>query len=456
MRTVLHTCALGLLLTTGVNAHGDESQAVIEALRARLESLEQEQAALKAQLEALDRKPEPAPATTATPAVPTHSAAPADASAFNPGISVILNGKLTNYSRDPDDYALPGFQLGGEAGLDPQGLGLDHSELVFAGNIDDRFYGRLTLALHAEEGNTEVELEEAFIETMALPRGLGLRAGRFYSDIGYLNNKHPHTWDFADAPLVYRGFLGEQYFDDGVQLRWLAPTELFLEAGVEAFRGDSFPAGGAADSGLGAVAGFARVGGDVGTSHSWRAGVSRLQAEAEDRSSGGDHDHGHGGGVEPSAFSGDSDLTIFDFVWKWAPDGNPYRRNFTFQAEYFDRDESGAIAVDDGAEISSYRGAQKGYYVQGVYQFMPRWRAGIRYDRLWSRNNGDNPDVLEEAGLLAQGHDPQRTSLMLDYSRSEYSRIRLQYNRDESGPDIDHQWLLQYIMSLGAHGAHSY
>lgn len=437
---------LSLALLAATAAEGAEDPTIAE-LRARLQQLEREQAALKAQLQTLTESRSAPPAAPAAPAPTT--------GAFNPDISVILNGKLATYSRDPDSYGLPGFQLDGEAGLDPEGLALDHAELVLSGAIDDRYYGRLTLALHTAEGETEVELEEAFIEAVGLPRGLGLRAGRFYSDIGYLNNKHPHTWDFADAPLAYRAFLGEQYFDDGVQLRWLAPTDLFLEAGVEAFRGDSFPGGGAEGSGAGVITAFAHIGGDVGTSHSWRAGLSRLTADAQSRTSGGNHDHGHGGGAEPSVFRGDSDLTLADFVWKWAPDGNPYRRNLTLQAEYFERDESGVVTVDEGAETSSYRGAQRGYYLQGVYQFMPRWRVGVRYDRLSSDNSGDAGDVLEEAGLLSD-HDPRRYSLMLDYSRSEYSRWRLQYNRDESRPLADDQWLVQYIMSLGAHGAHSY
>lgn len=46
---------------------------------------------------------------------------------------------------------------------------------------------------------------------------------------------------------------------------------------------------------------------------------------------------------------------------------------------------------------------------------------------------------------------------MLDWSGSEFSRLRLQYNRDESRANAtDNQWYLQYIMSLGAHGAHGY
>jgi hypothetical protein len=45
---------------------------------------------------------------------------------------------------------------------------------------------------------------------------------------------------------------------------------------------------------------------------------------------------------------------------------------------------------------------------------------------------------------------------MMDYSRSEFSRIRLQYNNDHAGPDTDNQFIAQYIMSIGAHAAHKY
>ena len=45
---------------------------------------------------------------------------------------------------------------------------------------------------------------------------------------------------------------------------------------------------------------------------------------------------------------------------------------------------------------------------------------------------------------------------MIDYSTSEFGRFRLQYNRDEARPDPDNQFILQYTVSLGAHGAHQY
>jgi len=47
--------------------------------------------------------------------------------------------------------------------------------------------------------------------------------------------------------------------------------------------------------------------------------------------------------------------------------------------------------------------------------------------------------------------------LMLDFSPSEFSRVRLQLARDRArGGFTDTQWFLQYQMSLGAHGAHTY
>lgn len=366
--------------------------------------------------------------------------------AFNPGISATLNGKLSSYSRDPAGYALPGFQLGSEAGLSAEGLSAEESEISISGNIDDRFFASLTLGVHLEDGETATELEEAYIESMGLDGGFGVKAGRFFSEVGYLNRQHSHAWDFADEPLVYRAFLGRQYADEGVQVRWLAPTDTFLELGGEYLRGAGFPAGGAGNEGKGVYSLFAHLGGDVGVSHSWRVGLSGLSADTPERS----------GGEQPSVFAGDSDLWIADLVWKWAPNGNPTERNFKFQAEYFQRREDGTISLDDGARLTDYRGTQRGWYAQGVYQFQPRWRIGARYDLLQSDNRGSDQAVLDDAGLN-DGYDPTRFSLMLDYSRNEFNRVRFQYNQDESRPgNTDNQFTIQYIMSFGAHGGHQF
>ena len=130
---------------------------------------------------------------------------------FNPAVTVVLQGSLNSYSRDPDDYALPGFQLGGEAGLPAEGFTLDETELMISATVDQLFFGQTTIGLHDDGDETEIDVEEAFVDALAMPAGTGLRFGRFYSDIGYLNKVHTHAWDFRDAPLAYRAFLGKQY-----------------------------------------------------------------------------------------------------------------------------------------------------------------------------------------------------------------------------------------------------
>ena len=429
------------------------------ALKAELEALkadyEQRLRALEAQL---DAQPSPTTATGAAAARPSLSS-----NAFNPAISAIIMGSYASYDFEAE-RELAGFQLGGETDYTPEGLSLNESELIFSGNIDHRFFGQLTLGIHDGEEGAEVEIEEAFFDTRGLPGGTGLRFGRFYSDIGYLNRQHPHAWNFHDAPLPYLAFLGGQLGDDGIQATWVAPTNLYLAFGTEIYQGESFPGGSAADFGDVATA-FAHLGGDVGRSHSWRAGLSALWADAEAREGGG---HAHGGEAGPDVeFTGDSDLLIADFVWKWAPNGDFRSRSFTLQAEYFYRDEAGAVEFVEGTDSAelSYDGTQRGWYVEGVYGFGPQWRAGLRYDRLSSSNDlvvesivgALTPDeVLEESGLVSPDRDPERWAAMVDYAPSEFSRLRLQYTRDETLDEANDIWVLQYIMSLGAHGAHQF
>ena len=362
----------------------------------------------------------------------------------NPAIGVVFQGQAWSYGDDPEDYEIPGFPLGGEAGPLPEGLALGETEINISANVDDKFTAKLTVPIAIEDGDVVVELEEAWVETMTLPAGLSLRMGRFYSNIGYLNDKHAHSWDFADLPLVYEAFLGGQYIDDGLQARWLAPTDFYLELGAEVARGAKYPAGGAAHSGFGSYALHLRSGGDVGFSNSWQAGLSYLQADAVERASGNEDD--------PLFFNGQTDLWIAEFVWKWAPNGNNRQRNFIFQAEYMWRNEDGNYTLPGGDPLP-YDNDQQGWYLQAVYQPFPRWRVGLRYDLLSSDNPGQ---AFAGTPLMPSTSDPRRFSVMADWSNSEFSRLRLQYTHDKAGFHDDNQWGLQYIFSIGAHGGHSF
>ncbi len=391
---------------------------------------------------------------------PPQAAAPAaGANAFNPAISLILQGTAASSSRDPAAYRIDGFApSGGEVAPAPRGFGLGESELAVSANIDPYFRGQLVASFTPEN---EVEVEEAFFQTLALGGGFTLKGGRFLSGIGYQNEIHQHAWDFQDAPLAYKAFLGGRLNDDGVQLRWLAPTDLFLEFGAELGSGRAFPATPRKRNGANAGSVFAHLGGDIGVSTAWRTGLSLLRARPEDRAF---EDMDSLGNPVVQSFSGTSKLLIADFVLKWAPNGNATVTNFKLQGEYFRRSESGALSFDNGTAFSGdYGSRQSGWYLQGVYQFMPRWRAGLRYDRL---DHGTVANAIVSAGLgpsaadfgaLMSEYNPTRTTAMLDWSATEFSRIRLQLAADKSRAGVtDNQVLLQYLYSLGAHGAHTF
>ena len=135
-----------------------------------------------------------------------------NANTFNPKIGLTLVGTLASLTHD-SDFSLPGFSLAPETGPKEEGIALGESELNFNANVDDKFFANLTFALASEDGGTEVELEEAYIQSLAVPGGVTITAGRFFSGLGYVNSFHTHVDDFVERSLPYQVFLGGQYKD---------------------------------------------------------------------------------------------------------------------------------------------------------------------------------------------------------------------------------------------------
>ena len=440
--------AAALFVAPSARAGATSDDEAVAALRAELAALRGDTEARIAELTTRVEVAEARAAAAESAPLETSVAAPASsANAFNPAISLILQGRAAAINGQTGHRDIPGFLLGDEAGVGPDGLSLSETELDVSANADDKFYGIATIALNEDNGQTSVDVEEAYLQTLALPEGFTVKAGQFFSNIGYLNAKHSHAWDFIDQPLAYEAFLDNQFFDPGVQLSWVAPMDQYVQLGAEVFNGDRFPAGGSANSGFGAYSLFAKTSGEIGTSQSWQAGLSYLSADLQNRES--EQTDG-----SLFRFSGHSDLWIAELVWKWAPDGNFRERNLVLQSEFLYRREHGGLDLEDATGDSSgdYRGDQNGFYAQAVYQFMPRWRAGVRYDQLWSNNLVRGLDT----NALDDGSDPTRASAMLDFSNSEFSRFRLQWNHQWGGLDGNDAIFLQYILSLGSHGAHAY
>lgn len=331
-----------------------------------------------------------------------------------------------------------------------QGLALGHSDAVARGPLGRHFSAQVGIAAHRHDGRTEAELEEAWVQTRSLPAGLQARAGRFGSQIGRLNEQHPHADDFVERPLLYRAFLGGHWFDDGLRLNWTAPTPFYLALGAEAFRGRRLVEEAAHDAGdLGATTLTAKLGADIGTEHSWQLGLSHLrnrrEAAVEDEAGHAEagHDHGHGHShAHGAAFSGRR-VDMADFTWKWAPGGNNRRQQLRVDVEWArvsglnrhahssDRHEAGSLAA--------------------VWRFAPSWEAGARTD--WLRVRVPHGDHFHAGRLREQ-------AAMLAWKPSHLQSLRLQFTRQRDAQGIEaparRSVQLQYILSFGAHGAHSY
>ena len=451
-----------------------------EQIRALKREYEARIGALEAQLSTLESQAQVLARESAAPAPTTR---PTPDNAFNPAIGIVLNGMISEFSADESE--IPGFPTGHESERPAQGLSLGHSEITMSSNIDDKFFGNLTLGLGVHPGEpTEVELEEAYIQTLpgaGLPEGARIKAGRALWTFGYLNELHAHGDDFADRPLPYRVFLDNAYNDDGLEISVVPSTELYSEFGVGLFRGDDTPFAGS-DNGHEAWSAYARLGGDIGRDSAWRIGAYTLSGEARNRGGGHAHEeemhhedehaedehaedkhdedehedeehhdeHGHAEFFSEGMFSGDTRLYALDFRSTWAPTGNARDRELILQGEYFWRKEKGtyelaAEAEGEAGESEYFDTTTRGWYAQAIYKFLPRWRVGARYSR------------LHPPGEAEIGHDPTAVAAMVDWTNSEFGRIRLQYNRETLADDEhDNQIMLQYVMSLGAHPAHTF
>ncbi len=366
---------------------------------------------------------------------------------FNPSIGIVLNGQFKEFSKRTEPE-LKGFSVGEEAHRGDGGMALDHTELNFSANVDDKFYGSLTYAIAEHEGVVETEVEEAYIETLP---GAGAPAkfkfGKALWAIGYLNEQHAHVDDFVGRPLPYEVYFNGAFNDDGIQISKILPTDVYQEVGVGLFRGNDFPFGTTDKQGIGATSLYYRIGGDLGVNGTWRLGAYRLDGETG----------GRVGTEDLVTFIGDTDITAYDLRYTYAPTGNEASQEITFTAEHFSRSEVGNY-TGTGAEAFAQTDINQdtsGYYVAATYKWMPQARVGVRYAAMTSDNIVGG--TLDGTVVDGDGFNPTQTDIMFDWTNSEYSRIRLQVGSEEvTRGENDDSFILQYIMSFGAHGAHKY
>ena len=340
-----------------------------------------------------------------------------------------------------------------ELGARDKGLGLGHSDLVVRGAFNAHFSGEAILGIHTQDKKLEKHLENAWVQTRSLPSGFQARAGRFASQIGYLNEIHPHADDFTERPLLYRGFLGGHWVDDGVRLNWTAPTPFYLRLGAEMFGGKKLVPEARPDSSSRVRTLNLKMGNDISPSSSWQWGLSHVSnkreamVEAHDPSAEG-HSHGHA-----ASFSGKR-MWISDLVWKWAPDGNNRNQQLRLNWEFAQVSGINRYADSSIRHSSSTLGA--------VWKFNPAWEVGVRTD--WLRVN--KPESHEGEIEFGRGR-LKENAIMVAYKPTHMQTVRLQLTQQRAkganddgeavfGKPAKRSIQLQYVIAFGAHGAHTY
>lgn len=377
---------------------------------------------------------------------------PATRAAVAAGLLTLCGGVLAQSN--------PGWQFGAvldithssqalAQGSRDKGLQLGHSDLSAAGPLGPWLKAQVNAVVATREGKLEKEIEEAWIQTTHLPAGLQARAGRFASQVGYLNQQHPHADDFVERPLLYRGFLGGHWNDDGLWLNWTAPTPFYLMVGAEAFRGKRLVEEAAEPARrLGATTFVVKTGADLSRSHSWQLGLSHIrntrEALVEDHEEGAEegaheHEHAHGHGA---AFSGRR-TSMVDFTWKWAPGGNNRDQQVRVGLELARISGLGAaFASTDKHQASA---------LSVVWRFRPEWEVGARWDRLRVRMAHDGE---------VHGGQLNEQALMLAWKPSHMQSLRLQVTSQRNAVEFENParraWQLQYVLAFGAHGAHAF
>jgi hypothetical protein len=410
----------------------------IQALEARIRTLEQNRAGQVAQT---------APAAGAT--------APGGPSLG--GFQIGLSGSLAAGGSTADNADLARLERGHH---DPHvnGFTLQNAELFVGGSVDPYFDAQANIALTIDSnGDTTIELEEAFFVTRSLPHGLQVKGGQYSTEFGRLNVQHPHQWDFVDQAVILTRLFGEDGLrSQGARVAWLTPLPWFSELTF----GAQNAKGGTAASFLGAagdsVSGIAgtpfvlqdrqvRNLGDLLYSARWLNGVELTQTVNANL--------GVSGASGPNATGSETNTHIVggDVYVKWQPidsvRGFPF---VAFQGEALYR----SYEVLDETDPARTTLHDWGLYGQAKWGFSPGWVAGLRLD--YANGDGDNAtDPFRDRRW--------RLSPNITWRPSEFSKVRLQYNRDwaqylegtdEKG-NADTVWL-QVEFSLGSHFAHTF
>lgn len=391
-------------------------------------------------------------------------------------IDISLDALFAAGSSTARDEELSRLQAGGH---DPRkrGFTVQNVELSLSGAVDPYMTGEAHVVYFIDpvEGESVVELEEAFLTSQALPLGLTeagfqIEAGQFFTEFGRINPQHPHQWEWLDQPVVNSRLFGPDGLRGaGFRTGWLVPfTPWFSQfhLGMQNANGETMTSFLANEESAAERSPEARPFTDRPV-RSFEDLVYLLRWENGFDLSDTVSAKIAGSGLHGPNFTGpDGETWIYgaDLLLKWRPlsasRGWPF---VIWQTEIMGRDYFADDARDEGDDpvdpaddtvFASENFRDWGFYTQLIHGFAPGWALGGRFEYA----GGEGP-LADDRQNDAFRDDRLRVSPILVYHPTEFSRLRLQYNYDRAahlpGDEAHSVWLgVEFL--FGAHAAHQY
>jgi hypothetical protein len=330
-------------------------------------------------------------------------------------------------------------------------------ELNAAGSVDPfcKAYVVANASADATTGESMFGIEEAAIQTTALPWNLEVKAGRFFGEFGRLAYIHDHELPFVNRPLALAEYIGGESRTDGLQVNWLLPAEHYVSwtagTGVQ-FGGDNPPNN---------VGTFRHASGmnywtrlstsfDLTPDVSLEPGASGLWNPHTDSQSITNNTLLADAAGNPQDVAGNiyteraRRLYGADFVLSYKPLRNNQFQSVTWGTEVLYSENRYDMASAAGTALPGGTVGSVGLYSYLTYKFHRQWSAGFLYE--WVESQVDSRDKTS-------AYSPYLT-----WATSHWNQLRFQYTHTshnayspfKSDDAVYGQWA--WIIGAHSHG----
>lgn len=316
---------------------------------------------------------------------------------FNPQMAIVGNfvGTLSDSSDEPKKFDFREIEFG------------------FAADADPHLKVEAYIAIAKEDGETVVEVEEAFGRYANIGHGISLKVGKFAAAVGRVQRNHGDQLNYLNYPMVIRDVLGDEgYRQPGISFTYLMPGDRFNEFTIEALDTNAEqPIFNAAEISKPTIVGRYRTFVDFSENLSGQFGASYLSSKRLMK-------------------SGDTQASVvgLDAVMKWHPEKAGKSANFEAEA-YWTKPGSG--------EETAF-----GYFVRGTYEVMPRLFLTAGFDSSEIPGTSDS----HRSHLIGMTLRPTE----FHHWRLEFERMTSNFEGNRSLLNLQFQWV------IGAHPAHKY